>query len=326
MRQAINKGKVSYNPNSIGGGSPFQAGKMDGGFSSYDERIDAKKVRERSASFFDHFSQAVLFYNSQSDAEQEHIKQALSFELGKVQLSSIRERMLFILSKIDKGLASAVAYNLGMHVPDHLENQLNQSVPADAAPETYESVMVQGSLDKSDALSMAKPMDNIKTRKIAVLIADGVDSDTVLTIKTALMQEGAMVELIAPKLGDITAANNTKIMADKSLLTTASVFYDAVFVPGGTNSVATLADEPDAIHFLNEAFKHCKPIAATVDALQVLKATYFGRKIPEDTSNETVMQEGIILNNDLDELASQFVNAIKMHRFWKREKARKVPA
>jgi catalase len=140
------------------------------------------------------------------------------------------------------------------------------------------------------------------------------------------MNEGAMAEIIAPKLGTIIAADDTEIEADKSFLTTASVFYDAVYVPGGINSTATLAVEPDAIHFLNEAFKHCKAIAADKDATQVLEETYFSKKLPEDDSDETVLMEGIIISEDVNVLAKQFIAAIKMHRFWEREKPRKVPA
>ena len=93
MRQMINKGKVSYQPNSLGGGSPLQAKAVEGGFTSYAERIDAKKVRARSKSFFDHFSQARLFYMSQSDAEKNHIVNALSFELGNCDTEAIRVRV-----------------------------------------------------------------------------------------------------------------------------------------------------------------------------------------------------------------------------------------
>ncbi|RZL97166.1 MAG: catalase, partial [Pedobacter sp.] len=112
-RQQINKGRVSYHPNSLGGGCPFQAKMSEGGFTSHAERIDAKKIRERSESFFDHFSQATLFFNSQSVPEKDHIVQALSFELGKVETIAIRKRMLRNLTFVDKGLAAQVAYNLG---------------------------------------------------------------------------------------------------------------------------------------------------------------------------------------------------------------------
>ena len=109
----------------------------------------------------------------------------------------------------------------------------------------------------------------------------------------------------------------------KFFLTAASVFYDAV--PGGTNSVATVEAEPDAVHFLNETFKHCKAIVFDTDALQVIKATYFGRKLPEDNRYETVLMKGITGDN-ANKLAKQFIAAIAQHRFWEREKPRKVPA
>lgn len=326
MRQAINMGKASYSPNSIGGGCPFQAKSSEGGFSSFAERIDSRKIRERSPSFMDHFSQATLFFNSQSDPEQEHIKQALSFELGKVTIAAIKQRMLYILSRIDKGLASAVAYNLGMHVPEKPEGLVNQGIPADADPATYQPTMFQSSLDRSEALSMAGyTLENIKTRKVAILAADGVDARSLSTIRDSLLAQGASVELVAPKLGDIVAEDGTVFNADRSFLTTASLFYDAVYVPGGTNSVAELEGDPDALQFLNQAFKHCKAIAADQGALQVLRSTYFGRKLPDDMSEDTVLGEGLAIGKP-DKLIKPFIAAIKQHRFWAREKPRKVPA
>jgi catalase len=327
MRQTINKGKTAHSPNAMSGGCPFQAGMIEGGFTSFPEKIEASKIRDRSKSFFDHFSQAKLFFNSQSDPEKNHLTDALCFELGKVELVSIRERMLYFLSQIDEGLAAAVAYCIGFHIPKALEAPLNQEVPADADPEKYASVVKEGSLDRSQALSMAfTPKDSIKTRKIAILAADGVNQDALTKVKDALTTAGALCDVIAPKLGFIAGMNDTNILVAKSFLTTASVFYDAVYVPGGTNSVATLEAEPDAVHFLNEAFKHCKAIAFDTDALQVIKATYFGRKLPEDNSDETVLIEGIITGDNANKLAKQFIAAIAQHRFWEREKARKVPA
>jgi catalase len=327
MRQTINKGKSSYNPNTLGGGCPFQAKAMEGGFTSYAERIDAKKIRERSKSFLDHFSQARLFYNSQSDSEKNHIVDALRFELGKVETVAIRQRMLVTLAHVDKGLANEVAYGLGLSIPDELEQHLNQSIPADASPESYQPVMKESSLHKSEALSMANTRKNtIQTRKVAILAADGVDEKSLTKIKDDLVSQGATAEVIAPRLGFITSENNVQIPVMKSFLTAASVLYDAVYVPAGTNSVATLAAEANAVHFLNEAFKHCKPIAADEGALQVLQATYFAAKLPEDDSDETAMREGLVINSNLQKLSMQFSKAIAMHRFWDRENSRKVPA
>ncbi|MEP6677102.1 MAG: catalase [Ferruginibacter sp.] len=325
MRQTINKGKVSYNPNSLGGGCPFQAGQMQGGFTSHAEKIDAHKIRERSASFFDHFSQAKLFFNSQSDPEQQHIADALSFELGKVQTVEVRKRMLRTLSYVDGGLAAKVAHALGLHVENHLDEPLNQSIPADADVKSYQPVIKKENPSPSAALSMMNTVkDNIRTRKIAVLAAEGVDAASLNNMKDALTAEGAVVEIIAPHLGTILSENDEAISVDQSFLTAASVLYDAVFVPGGINSVATLEAAPEAIHFLNESFRHCKAIAADEQAVQVLEATYFGKKLNGKGTGE--IEEGLIIGDGKKSLTDKFIAAIAQHRFWEREKARKVPA
>lgn len=327
MRQTINRGKTSYGPNSIGANEPQQVKAAEGGFTSYSERIDSRKVRARSKSFFDHFSQARLFFNSQSDPEKNHLVDAFTFELGKVKTVAIRERMLGILSLVDKSLAAQVAYGLGIPVPTEPEQPVNKSIPADGNPKDYQPIEVKSTLLSSPALSMANTIKNsIKSRKIAFLAADGVNGKTLSTVQKALIAAGATVHVIAPKLGFIHAENDELIAVDESFLTAASVLYDAVYVPGGLNSVASLEAEADAVHFLNEAFKHCKAIAADSQAIQVLEATYFSKKLPADCSNESVLTEGIVISADSDKLATQFIAAIAQHRFWDREKPRKVPA
>lgn len=328
MRQTINKDRTSYHPNSLGGGCPFQSGKIQGGFTSYNERIDARKVRERSRSFFDFFSQATLFYNSQSEPEKEHIINALSFELGMVETVAIRERMLHILTYVDSNMAKQVAYNLGLSIPKNI-GLLNNGIPADADPEAYQPVIkkTKTKLQRSAALSMAGyVLENIKTRKIAILAADGVNEKTLSATKKKLVAEGAVVHVIAPRLGSITGSADTTIPVDKSLLNTASVLYDAVYVPGGANSTATLEANADALHFLNETYKHCKPVAADKDALQVLQATNFAKKLPEPGDTDAAREDGVVIEANAKELVNNFIEAIKLHRFWKREKARKVPA
>ena len=318
MRQTINRGKASYNPNTTGNNDPAQVKAADGGFTSYNERVDARKVRARSKSFFDHFSQAKLFYNSQSQAEKNHIVDALRFELGKVKTIAIRKKMIERLTQIDGDLAQKVAVALGLKVPTEVTEPINHSIPADGNPVDYQPIEVKTKLKTSEALSMQNTIkDSIKTRKIAILAADGVNEKSLNEVKKALMAEGAVVEIIAPNLGNIQSDGGAAINVDESLMTAASVFYDAVYVPGGKQSVATLATEPDAIHFLNEAFKHCKAIAADEDAKQVINETYFAALTNED---------GIVISNKAKDLASNFIKSIAQHRFWNREKTRKVPA
>ncbi|HLP50121.1 MAG TPA: catalase [Chitinophagales bacterium] len=323
MRQTINKGKSSYNPNTTGGGCPYQAMMKDGGFVSYNERVDAKKVRARSRSFFDHFSQATLFYNSQSPVEQNHIVNALSFELGKVKDEAIRSRMLGALSLVEKTLAKKVADNLGMAVPKP-DPLLNQSIPADGDPKKFQSTRVTSSLQKSEALSMANTVKNsIATRQVAILIADGVDETSLSAMKKALEAAGAQTQIIALRLGMIQAGKGREIKADQSFLGAASVLFDAVYIPDGDKSAAALKLEADAIHFVNEAYKHCKPVAGDGAGAEFIKSTAVGTKIGTgDKDKKSINNLGVVLNNT----PKEFIKAIAQHRFWEREDTGKVPA
>eukprot|EP01012_Entosiphon_sulcatum_P052185 TRINITY_DN71713_c0_g1_i1.p1 TRINITY_DN71713_c0_g1~~TRINITY_DN71713_c0_g1_i1.p1 ORF type:complete len:186 (-),score=26.63 TRINITY_DN71713_c0_g1_i1:68-592(-) len=168
--------------------------------------------------------------------------------------------------------------------------------------------------------------DTIQTRKVAILAADGVNGKSLSKVKDSLIAAGAVVHIIAPKLGSIISIDDKKITVDESFLTAASVLYDAVYVPGGGNSVATLEAEANAIQFLNEAFKHCKAIAADEDAIQVIESTYFFKKLPAEYSTETVLREGILIFADVKQLSDTFIKMIAMHRFWERENPRKIPA
>ncbi|WP_293952750.1 MULTISPECIES: catalase [unclassified Sphingobacterium] len=326
MRQRIDRGKTSYGPNSLGDNYPLQVKEEAGGFKSYQERIDARKVRARSDSFRDHFSQARLFYNSQSEPERNHIIDAFSFELGKVKSVPVRQRMIGILSLVDKSLAGEVAAALGLEVQEKLETPINKSLPADANPSDYEPIEVKVKLKKSAALSMENTVkDTIASRKIAVLAADGVDASSLKIVTDAIQSEGGIVHIISPKLGQITGSDNKPIQVEESFLTAASVLYDGIYVPGGEASVNKLQSNPDAIHFLNEGFKHCKAIAADSEARPVLDATYFLSNAPEFDGGSP-LDAGLIIEGDAKSLADKFIKAIGRHRFWEREKKRKVPA
>ena len=314
MRQTINSDKTNYEPNTISTGCPYQAKAAEGGFTSFTERIDAKKIRGRSRSFFDHFSQATLFFNSQSEYEKNHIIDAFTFELGKVERISIRERMLGILTQVDLSLASKVANGLGMPVPPKPIYPINHSIPADGIQENYEPIKMKQSLAKSDALSMVNTIKNsIKTRCIAILADNGVDENSLIEMRKELELQGAKIKIIATKLGIIKSLNGTEIKVDQSFLNTSSVFFDAVYIPSGLKSVNTLIAEPDAIHFINEAFKHCKAIAANGEGVNLINKSY---------AIDNEKDSGLLINKT----ASEFIKAIAKHRIWDREKTRKVPA
>ncbi len=316
MRQTINKGKTSYSPNRISNGCPFQAGQDMSGFTSYAERVDGQKIRERSKSFMDHYSQARLFWNSMTNTEKTHIIKALRFELGKVKMEDIRERMLIQLAQVDQQLAALVGNGLGLQVPSAKGVQLNLGVPADADPADYQSEPAKPDVGSSEALSMDKPQGKgIKTRQIAILAADGASGAQLAAMKKALMAEGAMVKLVAPHLGMLKPDSGEAMKIDGSLQTEASVLYDAVYVPGGQKSVDALKDEPDAVRFVREAFMHCKPIAASGEGVDFLKAT---DRMGADGLLES---EGVVMDQDSDQVAKSFIAAIEKHRFWSREKS-----
>lgn len=310
-RMQINKGKTSYHPNSMGGGCPFQAMMKEGGFTSFEERIDATKIRKRSASFLDHFSQPALFYHSLSEHEQRHVQQAFSFELGKVKTVPIRQRMVNILLEVDESLAQIVGDNLGL-VPQKLPQPITGNIPADGNPEEYHSTKAELPIEQSPAVSMANKLpQDIKSRRIAVLVADGVKDEIFSELKPSLCEKDALVSIIAPKHGFVKTQSGDQYPVDDSLLTADSVVFDAVYVAGGSADI--LADNAKALHFVAEAYKHCKPLASCREA-----ADFIAKALPQIS----LPANGIITDGD----AETFAEAIRQHRFWEREEGPKVPA
>lgn len=316
MRQEIPKGRVSYHPNSLGGGCPFQAKIEEGGFASFNERIDAQKVRERSESFADHFSQATLFFKSQTPTEQGHIIKALRFELGKVETLAIRERMLGLLSQVDGTLAAKVAEGLGMRVPNEPEKPVNRGVGADAGQnEQQPKPGLKQDVDTSPALSMLRNKNNsdtIATRQVAFLCNDGVSNASVSGMKRALEKAGAKVKVIAPHLGEIKTEEGGTIKVDQSYLIAASVLFDAVFVPSG-NGIAALKPQKEVVEFINDAFKHCKYIAAEGEGKDILSLT-------DAAKDGKAADDGVLIAQGNDKkLPESFIKAMGTHRFWARE-------
>ncbi len=339
MRHTINHGRASYHPNSLGGGCPMQAGQDMRGFISYAERIAAGKVRARSEKFFDHISQAALFWNSQSHPEKGHIVQALRFELGKVEVPAIRSRMVGLLAQVDKTLAGLVAQGLGIPVPTKIEGPLNLSVPAGQDPKWFQPKPRTPSLERSAALSMSATVkDTIKTRKVAILAADGVDSAALERMKKALLAEGAQVKVVAPRLGVLRgAAKGGEISIDFSFLTAGSVLFDAVYIPGGEQSIEVLKGDAKALMFVKEAYLHCKAIAATDAGIDLLLAahpaqdkTALSHMKGTQPDERTLLRvdEGIIASRSdkNGRVAAQFIHAIAQHRHWVREMKDQIPA
>ncbi|MGB3151281.1 MAG: catalase, partial [Maribacter sp.] len=207
MQMDIPTGRTAYFPNTLGGGCPYLSTVDEGGFASYQERIDAEKIRTRSESFNDHFSQPALFYRSLASWEKKHVVDAYSFELGKCEHRPIQERMLWLIAQIDKSLAEQVSGKIGLNIPEEIEKPYNQAIGADADDSKSQPIKKKNYLESSPELSQANTkFDSIATRKIAFLIADGFDMESFETMKTALEKEDAVVKLVAPHGGTITCS------------------------------------------------------------------------------------------------------------------------
>jgi catalase len=316
MRQTINSGKSSYHPNTTGGGCPFQAGMAQGGFVSYTEKIDSPKIRARSQSFFDHFSQASLFFHSQSEVEKNHIISALRFELGKVKDEAIRRRVVAMLTQVDQNLAEKVAKGLGMNIPPVPET-LNQSIPADGDPAEFQPNRPEApELEASKALSMANTVKNsIKSRRVAILVAEGVDEVSLNTMRKIIEDANAETKIIARHLGVVSTDSGNPVKIDESMNGTSSVFFDAVFVPHGPKSSDILQTDEEALKFIREMYKHCKVIAADRSGAELLHAA-----VPKISGQAETRQDNIANGILINRTPKEFIQAAAQHRFWGREK------
>lgn len=242
MRNPV--GRVNYQPNSFGAG-PRESPQR--GFRSFADAEEGQKVRLRAESFADHYSQARQFFISQTVTEQKHIAMALTFELSKVETPVIRKRMVSHLLNIDEGLAETVAEKLGM-----------KDLPkkADAA------VTPRDDLPASDALSIVKNgPQSFEGRKVGVLISDGCDGTVVKKLEAALKKEGAIMEIVAPKIGGAEASDGSIIEGKQMIDGGPSVLYDAVALIVSPEGAQRLEKEAAVRDFLADAFVHCKFIA-----------------------------------------------------------------
>jgi len=317
-RQQIDKGRVSYSPNSIGGGCPFQAMMKEGGFVSQEERVSGTKVRQRSKSFVDHYSQAKMFYNSQSGPEKRHLQNALIFELSKVTITAIRDRVVSQLAFINKELAQIVAESVGAEITK-LEFP-NQSLPADCDPLELQSEEREPDTRSSEALSMMNTVkDSIKGRKIGFITAAGADAGALNALKTKLEAGNAVVEIIGTSMAPIQLNDGSSLTPKHSLNSIASVAFDALHISAGKDSAQVLLkpfNKHPALNFINEAYKHCKAISFG----EGTEPLYMNSNVA--TKKHT--DRAIITAEDHD-AADNLIKAIAGHRVWDLELERNAP-
>jgi catalase len=303
-RQAINRGRVAYEPNSLAGGCPFQAGAA--GFVSFPERMEpqAHKVRGKAERFADHYTQATLFYNSQTAVEKQHIINAFRFELSRVQVPAIRERMVSGLMNVDAGMAQAIADGLGLRqMPDPMPKVLK----TDVTPE----------VSTSPALSLfARPGDgSIRARRVAILVADGLDEADVRAIADGLTAAGAVARFVGSRLGAVDTAGGGLLEVDTTLEAMPSVLFDGLVLPDGSPAVRALAADGRALEFVKDQYRHCKPILVLGASVELLATAGIPAALPSGAADPgLIVQQGGGASS-LD----AFATALAQHRHFGRE-------
>lgn len=283
-RRTINLGKVSYHRNTLAGNTPAPVPPEEGGYEHYQEKVDGRKIRARSESFTDHFSQATLFWNSMSPAEKGHIIDAFSFELGKVKSEYIRQEAVNMFANVNLDLARTVAKRIGVNPPASGGSSVTSASPA---------LSQQNTIFKPD------------TRRVAVILTNGFHGPDLQFVLNRLEDANLFVEIISEHQGHVTGTNGITLKADHTFQTAKSVQYDAVYIVNGSETNRNFNKK--AVYFIDEAFSHFKPIGATHGGIAFLTVNQFDGK------------PGVIIGNDVRHFPDEFIKAIGHHRFWNRK-------
>ncbi|KAI8330065.1 catalase-like domain-containing protein [Chlamydoabsidia padenii] len=287
MQMNIHKGQVAYYPNHLQGNNPKISSKP---YLDYPEKIDATKVRQQVPSVDDAYTQPQLFYNSLTDEEKQQLVDGARFEIGKCRLD-VRERMIKILNHVDNSLARRVARCVGVDLPDRVAEN-------------------PGKTSKGLSIAQYPKPDHIKTRTVAILTAPGINVNEAKATFDYLTSQGAYPEYVGACLGDLDGLDITA-----TYLTTSSVLFDAVYIPGGEKGIDYLlssqttafpAEEP--LMFVIDAFRHAKPIGITNEGIKLLE------KAGLDTNAPGIVKGQTVDNHYFEDLKE----AIRQQRFWSR--------
>lgn len=301
-RQAIHRGRVSYEPNSLGGGCPFQAGAK--GFVSFPQPVHEDKVRGKPEKFAEHYAQATLFYNSQTEVEKNHIIAAFRFELSKLTVPAIRERMVASLVNVSQELAAAVADGLGMDLPAALPRAIDDPQPPEVTV--------------SPALSlMALPGEvGIRTRKVAILVAQGMEGSSVAAVQAALVAQGAVPRLVGIRLGQVKDVDGGVFDADASLENTPAVLFDALVLPCGEKAVEALSRDGRTMEFIKDQYRHCKTILALGLSKALLDKAGIPATLPSGQPDEALIQAP---PSQVSQVLETFMASVARHRYTPRD-------
>ncbi|MDO8038312.1 catalase [Janthinobacterium sp. SUN137] len=300
-RQAINRGRVAYEPNSLAGGCPFQAGAK--GFNSFPAATEGDKVRGKPEKFAEHFGQARLFWISQTPVEQDHIVHAFRFELSKVQTVAIRKRIVAMLRNVDETLAQRLADGLGLALPPVMPRASMLPIP------TY---------PPSPALSLFfRPgKTGIHTLRVAILVGPGSDGAQVRNIYASLLADGAVPRLVGSHLGKVDTSGGAPLDVEISLEAGPSVLFDAVVLPDGQGAVQQLGGDANALDFLRLQYRHCKPMLAVGAGKDLLDKAGVPVTLPDGKPDPAII---VAPSGDVVKAVAAFKKALAAHRAFARE-------
>jgi catalase len=306
-RQAIARGRVSYEPNSLGGGCPFQAGMK--GFASFPKAVESNnepvdKVRGKPEKFAEHYNQAALFYESQTPVERTHISNAFRFELSRVTVPSIRQRMVSGLRNVSEELAASLALDLGIELPDPMPRAIEDPPARETAA--------------SPSLSLtALPGDGgIATRKVAILVANGMKVAPIASILQVLTKAGAVTRLLGSRLGTVTSMEGNQLEVDATLENSPPVLFDAMVLPDGADAVEALSKDGHTLEFLKDQYRHCKTILVLGASSKLLKKAGIFEVLPSGEPDSGLLVENV---GDDKAVGTRFAAAIGKHRHFARD-------
>ncbi len=302
-RMRIDVGNVSYSPNTLQSDYPKTVQQDQGAYVHYAEKVDGQKIRARSQSFMDHFSQARLFWNSMSDAEKRHIVEAFHFEVGSVKNKDIRQGVVDMFNNVDGSLAAQIAEGISANPP---------AIPSS------NTVMAA-----SPALSQENTIKTARTRKVAILAEAGFNYGETAGMMDFLKNAGVGSEIICSRQGVVTSADGRQLSACQNYRTTSSVLYDAVFIPGGNESAQAMQKQNATKQFIADMFMHCKAIGATCEGVDVVESASPADLVaaPFGFPAELTSNDGVVTARDanaLGDFQNEFLNAVAAHRHWSR--------
>ena len=284
MRQRIDVDQVNYHKNSLANNTPYTVPPEEGGYQSYPEKVEGYKIRARSDSFKDYFSQPRIFWNSLTPVEKQHTIEGLSYQVGSVKSESVRQQVVDILVKVDKEMADIVAENVGVNRPK------GTNVPVSTS---YSS------------LSQASTPKYAYTQKVGVLIGDGFNGNEVTSVLNFLQQNGVFVTIISEKLGTVTGSDGTKLKVDQTFMIASPYLVDSLYVVGGSSKNQAMFNQ-DVTNFVQTAYTHYKPIGVATT----------GRTYVQASKGNNLA--GVVFAANNSDFGKDFVEAIAEQRFWNR--------